>query len=127
MIETLQVKGARVRGAVDRDGARSALVEVDTEAYGTGGLLAFFGPSADDEREFEMNAIVHNDASRDIDWFDNSNHLAYEDVSVGLFEAASMKTDWGQREAFEEQVLSTAGVKESIAQLGIAGRFATGV
>ncbi|MFC4099945.1 hypothetical protein [Paenibacillus xanthanilyticus] len=115
MIETLQVKGARVKGAVDRNGTRCALVEVDTEAYGTGGLLAYFGPSADDE--YDLSAIVHNDASRDIDWFDNSSHLAYEDVSIGLFETASMKTDWGQREAFKEQVLACAGVREEMAGL----------
>ncbi|TYP73888.1 hypothetical protein [Paenibacillus methanolicus] len=117
MIDSLQVKGARVRGVIDRDGMRCALVEVDTEAYGAGGLLAYFGPSADEA--FEMTAIVHNDASRDIDWFDNSSHLAYEDVSIGLFETASMTTDWGQREAFKEQVLSAEGVREGIARLYI--------
>lgn len=117
MIETLQVKSARVRGAVDREGTRCALVEVDTEAYGAGGLLAYFGPSS--EGEYDLAAIVHNDASRDIDWFDNSSHLAYEDVSIGLFETESMKTDWGQREAFKEQVLAAEGVREQIARLDI--------
>ena len=78
-------------------------------------LLAFFGRSQDND--YDLVAIVKKDAAAEIDWYDNSMHCAYPDISMELFETRTMKTDWGQRETFKEQVLTFPGIREELQRL----------
>ncbi|AZN42324.1 hypothetical protein [Paenibacillus albus] len=109
------VTDAHVRRAVDRDGLRTCEVEVHTNDGSTPELLVYFGASRDND--YDMVAVVQNDAKAEIDWYDNSMHSAFTDVSDELFDTPTMKTDWGQRETFKEQVLSFPGVRADIGRL----------
>ncbi|MFC5652705.1 hypothetical protein ACFPYJ_27020 [Paenibacillus solisilvae] len=111
----MTVTGAHVRRAIDRDGIRCCEVEVRTDQLEAPELLAFFGTSQDND--YDLVAIVKNDASSEIDWYDNSMHSAYSDISMELFETTTMKTNWGERELFKEQVLSYPGVRAELHRL----------
>lgn len=111
----MNVTEAHVRRATDRKGIHCCEVEVRTDDSRSPELLAFFGPSRDND--FDMLAVVRNDADTEIDWYDNNLHQAFSDVSIDLFETSTMKTDWGRRETFKEQVLSYPGVRADIARL----------
>ncbi|SFJ11255.1 hypothetical protein SAMN02799624_03302 [Paenibacillus sp. UNC496MF] len=109
------VKEAHVKGASDRDGLHCAEVEVQTSDAHNPDLLAYFGRSQDND--YDMVAVVRSDARPDADWYDNSLHQAYADVTDELFDTPTMKTDWGERESFKEQVLSYPGVRADIRRL----------
>ncbi|MBM7563814.1 hypothetical protein [Paenibacillus sacheonensis] len=109
------VTEAHVRRAADRDGLHCAEVEVHTSEAQNQDLLAYFGQSADND--FDMIAVVNNDARSDIDWYDNNMHQAFTDITDDLFDTPTMKTDWGERESFKEQVLSYPGVRADIRRL----------
>ncbi|MBW7476180.1 hypothetical protein K0T92_15660 [Paenibacillus oenotherae] len=111
----MNVTEAHVRRATDREGIHCCEVEVRTDDPAAPELLAFFGPSRDND--FDMLAVVNNDANREVDWYDNNLHQAFSDVSISLFQTSTMKTDWGRRETFKEQVLSYPGVRADIARL----------
>ncbi|WP_219838009.1 hypothetical protein [Paenibacillus sp. R14(2021)] len=106
---------AHVRRATDRDGIHCAEVEVQTNDTQTPELLAYFGQSLDND--YDMIAVVNNDASSEIDWYDNNMHQAFTDISDDLFDTPTMKTDWGERESFKEQVLSYPGIRADIRRL----------
>ncbi|QHW34132.1 hypothetical protein GZH47_27280 [Paenibacillus rhizovicinus] len=109
------VTEAHVRRAAERNGLHCAEVEVMTSDTENQDLLAYFGPSKDND--FDMVAVVNNDARSDVDWYDNSMHQAYADVTDTLFDTPTMKTDWGERESFKEQVLSYPRVRADIRRL----------
>ncbi|BBH19179.1 hypothetical protein Back11_05240 [Paenibacillus baekrokdamisoli] len=111
----MKVIEAYVRRAVDRDGIHCCEVEVHTDQQESPELLAFFGTSLDND--YDLVAIVRNDASTEVDWYDNSMHSAFSDISMELFETSTMKTDWGEREFFKEQVLSYSGIREELNRL----------
>ncbi|WP_308634798.1 hypothetical protein [Paenibacillus silvisoli] len=111
----MNVTDARVRRATDREGIHCCEVEVHTDDAGSPELLAYFGASRDND--YDMIAVVKNDARSEIDWYDNNMHTAFADVSDELFDTPTMKTDWGERESFKEQVLSFPGIRAEIGRL----------
>lgn len=111
----MQVIEAHVRRAIEREGIRCAEVEVETDEASTPVVLAYFSLSKDND--FDMQAIVENDANRETDWFDNNMHQAFKDMTVSAFQNVNMKTDWGAREAFKQQVLSSSRVRTELIRL----------
>ncbi|WP_424768106.1 hypothetical protein [Paenibacillus sp. sgz302251] len=111
----MQVIEAHVRQAVERDGIRCGEVEVKTDEAGAPNVLVYFSLSQDND--FDMSSIVRNDANAETDWFDNNMHQAFEEITVNAFQNVNMKTNWGAREAFKEQVLSSGRVREELAAL----------
>jgi hypothetical protein len=111
----MNVTDARVRRMVERQEGRCCEVEVHTDREDSPGLLAYFGPSQDND--FDMVAIVQSDAKTEIDWYDNPVHSAFEEVTTQLFETSTMKTDWGRREAFKQQVLAYPGIRAELSRL----------
>lgn len=109
------VTEAHVRRAADRDGLHCAEVEVRTSDAQTPELLVYFGHYRDDD--YDMIAVVSNDARSEIDWYDNGLHQAFADLTDALFDTPTMKTDWGERETFKDQVLSYPGVRADIRRL----------
>ncbi|MBP3961440.1 hypothetical protein [Paenibacillus lignilyticus] len=109
------VTDARVRRAVKREGVPSCEIEVHTNDAGMPELLAYFGASRDND--YDMIAVVKNDAKTEIDWYDNNMHNAFTNVTDELFDTPTMKTDWGERESFKEQVLSFPGIRAEIGRL----------
>jgi len=111
----MNVTEAKVRGKAERNEGRCCEVEVHTDRPETPELIAYFGPSSDND--FDMVAVVRSDADEAADWFDNSMHNAYEDIAIELFETSTMKTDWGRRETFKEQILSYPGIRTELGRL----------
>ena len=111
----MKVIHAHVRRIVHREGQRCCEVETHTDSEEYPELLVCFGSSRDND--FDMTAVVKNDAATEIDWYDNNIHSAFTDVTIGLFETSTMKTNWGKREDFKEQVLSFPGVRAEIGAL----------
>ncbi|QYR23345.1 hypothetical protein KZ483_10760 [Paenibacillus sp. sptzw28] len=108
----MNVTNAHVRRTVERDGVRCCEVEVHTGSSETPELLAFFSESLDND--YDMVAVIKNEAATEIDWFDNNLHNAFTEISVDLFETVTMKTDWGRRETFKQQILSYPGVRAEL-------------
>lgn len=111
----MQVIEAHVRRAIERDGIRCAEVEVETDDTSAPAVLAYFSLSKDND--FDMQAIVENDANKETDWFDNNLHQAFKDMTISAFQNVNMKTDWGAREVFKEQVLSSGRVRAELTRL----------
>ncbi|CAM4120441.1 hypothetical protein L1N85_02680 [Paenibacillus alkaliterrae] len=111
----MQVVEAHVRRAVRWGGIPCGEVEVTTDEAGAPVVLAFFSLSKDND--FDLQAIVRNDADTETDWFDNNMHQAFQDMTVDVFQNVNMKTDWGARESFKEQVLSSGKVREELKRL----------
>lgn len=111
----MQVIEAHVRGAVQHGGIRCGEVEVTTDDAKAQVVLAYFSQSEDND--FDLQAIVRNEADTITDWFDNNMHHAFEDITISAFRNINMKTDWGARESFKVQVLSSGRVREELARL----------
>ncbi|GGG20673.1 hypothetical protein [Paenibacillus abyssi] len=111
----MNVVGAHVRRAVNKDGARCGEVEVRTDDPARAEMLVYF--SASQDNDYDMHSIVHNDAAAEIDWYDNNMHNAFEEISGNLFESDEMKTKWGEREVFKEAILSFGNVRADLAEI----------
>ncbi|AJY76012.1 hypothetical protein [Paenibacillus beijingensis] len=111
----MNVIEAHVRRSVERDGATCGEVEVHTDDPQCENVLAYFSNSGDNE--FDLVSIVRNDADFLTDWFDNSMHTAFEEISMQWFENRNTKTDWGRRETFKLQVLESGQVREYLHRL----------
>ncbi|WP_274649887.1 hypothetical protein [Paenibacillus humicola] len=111
----MNVTEASVLRKTEREGKPCCEVKVRTDRPDSPELLVYFGPSRDND--FDLLAIVRKDAETVIDWFDNGLHNAYADVTIELFETSTMKTDWGRRETFKEQVLSQPGIRAGLGRL----------
>ncbi|MFC4776417.1 hypothetical protein ACFO9Q_06475 [Paenibacillus sp. GCM10023252] len=110
----MHVIDAHVRRAVDRDGLRCVEVEVQTDSPEAESVLAYFSSSLDND--YDLQAVVRNDANTAIDWYDNNMHQAFENITNELFENENVKTDWGARESFKEQVLAHGDVRDGLAR-----------
>lgn len=109
------VTEAHVRRAADRDGQPCAEVGVVTNDAQFQELLAYFGPSRDND--FDMVAVVSGDDASTGHRDAGLTRLACADITDELFDTPTMKTDWGERESFKEQVLSYNGVRADIRRL----------
>lgn len=111
----MQVLEAFVQRAVDKDGIRCAEVEVKTDSTAVPDVLVYFAASPGND--FDMVEIIRTEADFEVDWFDNTMHRAYENVTNEWFANMNMKSDWGTREAFKEQVLASGEVRTELAKL----------
>ncbi|MGN7453176.1 hypothetical protein ACTHPH_00015 [Paenibacillus pasadenensis] len=111
----MNVLEAHVARSLEKDGTPCAEVQVRTDDPQCEQVLAYFSLSAD--QDYDLVSIVRDDADLLTDWFDNSMHTAYEDITMQWFENESLKTDWGRRETFKQQVLASGQVREDLREL----------
>ncbi|WP_281885922.1 hypothetical protein [Paenibacillus sp. YYML68] len=102
---------AECKRVLERNDTLCADVEVIIEGK-EHHLIALFAESKDND--YDMIMVLRKDASREIDWYDNDLHAAYEDVTEELFQDQHGETHWGEREKFKEQVLSFGSVRADI-------------
>ncbi|OUM96120.1 MAG: hypothetical protein A9Z00_07225 [Thermobacillus sp. ZCTH02-B1] len=102
----MDITEARVRGTVRLDGRTCAEVEVLTDGPDAPGLLVYFAEKAGGG--LEMVRVVENDASREIDWYDNPLHQA----AVNRTDAYRSAAAAGDGGSFEERVLHFGSVRE---------------
>lgn len=107
----MTVREARFRRALDRGGRKVAEVEVDAGDGRNDRLLAYF--CVGDDGRFKLANVLHNDADAQVDWFDNSLHRAFSDVTPQLFSGPDHigATD---RDSFAAEVLSREGIEEAL-------------
>lgn len=87
--------------------------DVEIKAAGVEGtLVAVF--TATKGGDIDLKHVYRNDASREIDWYDNNLHDAYTDVSKELFGLASSELKWGTREEFKEGILGFGSIREEL-------------
>jgi hypothetical protein len=111
----VEVQHAALRRTTTKDGRFCGEVEVLTNDADTPKVLAYL--AAAEDGDYEMVAIVANDADTEIDWYDNPLHQAFTDRAE-WFESAEMESGLGGggREAFKEQVLSFGSVRDDLAR-----------
>jgi len=107
----MDVKDARFRRTAYRDGVLCGEVEVKTDHPGTPVVLAYF--RAAQRGDYELAALVGNDADRDIDWYDNNLHQAFVDLDDNWL-LASGPGSGVDREAFARRVLAIGSVREDL-------------
>lgn len=105
------IKQVNIVHFTERNDVRCADVEVKADGI-KGSLLVEF--TATKDNNFDMRHVYRKDASNEIDWYDNNLHEAFEDVSEELFSNKGLDKEWGEREAFIEEVLSFGSIRKEL-------------
>jgi len=104
---------ARYCRVVDRGGQRLAEVEVYTGHTDDPQYLAYFGacPNGD----YRLEQVLVNDADTEVDWFDNSLHSAFSDVTPQIFSSPD-HVGLLNHDEFTSQLLAYEGIKDALDQ-----------
>jgi hypothetical protein len=107
----IKVQQAQFRRVLERGGHSFAEVEVITDNPQRSQLLAYFrnGPNS----TYTLTRLLTNDADREVDWFDNSLHSAFEDVTAPMLSSPDHLAN-DDRDEFVAQILSCDGIEESL-------------
>jgi hypothetical protein len=136
-----KINHARFLRSVETDTATTAEVEFALEGEATGNdatnkYVAVLKKNGDNP--YRLDRIMKHDASREIDWFDNSAHEAYTDVTSALFGRETSDTHvefasevFGEtagdtneaKSRFVRQLLEHEGVCEDMECRGISSVF----
>ncbi|QJD81756.1 hypothetical protein [Cohnella herbarum] len=107
----MKVREAQFRRILDRGGQRLAEVEVFTDHQHDTQMLAYFRMGKEDS--YPLVKLISNDASEEIDWFDNSLHSAFDDVTKSFFSSPD-HLGANDRDEFASQILAYTGVSEAL-------------
>lgn len=109
----IKVQEAQFRRVLERGGQSFAEVEVFTDNSQRPQLLAYFrnGPNS----TYTLTRLLTNDADREVDWFDNSLHSAFEDVTAPMLSSPDHLAN-DDRDEFVAQILSYDGIAEALAR-----------
>lgn len=106
-----KIKQANIVRFTERNDVRCADIEVKAEGIKEI-LLVEFTPAKDND--FDMSHVYRKDASNEIDWYDNNLHEAFKDVYEELFNNNEHDKEWGEREAFIEEILSFGSIRKEL-------------
>ncbi|WP_020615907.1 hypothetical protein [Paenibacillus daejeonensis] len=107
----MNVLRASLRRIVNRGGVICGEVEVKTDDPECPVMLAYMAPAYSDE--YEMIAVLGNDADMEIDWYDNNLHDAFTDQTTELLQDAGGSEGM---ESFKAQILASGVVREDLAR-----------
>jgi hypothetical protein len=109
----MEVRQAQFRRVLDRGGQVFAEVEVLTDHQHGSQLLAYFRSGEDGS--YPLVQLISNDADTEIDWFDNSQHTAFQDVTASTLSTPDHlgKVD---RDQFASLILAYPGVAEALSR-----------
>lgn len=105
------IRKARYNRVLDRGGHRIAEVEVFTGHPRDPQFLAYF--SVCSNGAYRLDNVLANDAETEIDWFDNSMHSAFSDVTPQIFSNPDHVGLFNHDE-FTAQLLAHEGIKEAL-------------
>ena len=108
----IEVQHAALRRTLTKNGRLCGEVEVLTNDAELPKALAYFAAAG--EADYDIVAIVANDADTEIDWYDNPLHQAFANRADWLPEEQA--PGWSERESFKEQVLAFGSVREDLAR-----------
>ncbi len=106
----MQVRDAVYRGIVDSNGHKLAEVAVRTDEPGDPAYLAYFRKGL---KGYQLVRVMADRSDRELDWFDNNLHAAYEDVTAALFTGPSHMAE-NDRDEFARQVLGVGEVRQKL-------------
>ncbi|RED64078.1 hypothetical protein [Cohnella lupini] len=107
----MKVREAQFRRVLDRGGQPFGEVEVSTDHPRDPQMLAYFRATSDSE--YALVNLISNDADYEVDWFDNSLHSAFEDVTKPLFSSPDHMSV-NDRDEFAAQILAYPGIAEAL-------------
>src|SRR5262245_54801286 len=107
----MTVREARYRRTLDRRGTKVAEVEVNTGDGPNSQLLAYF--CVGEDGAYKLSNVLVNDAATEVDWFDNSEHRAFSDVTPQLFSGPD-HIGAIDRDSFAAQVLAWEGIEDAL-------------
>lgn len=107
----MKVREAQFRRVVARDGQSLAEVEVFTDHARDPQMLAFF--RMDEKGSYPLVRLIANHADYEVDWFDNSLHSAFEDITKPTFSSPDHLSTI-DRDEFSAQILAYPGVVEAL-------------
>lgn len=108
----MNVLRASVRRIVNRGGVLCGEVEVKTDDPECPVMLAYMAPAYSDE--YEMIAVLGNDADMEIDWYDNNLHDAFTDQTIQL--SAMSSEGMEGMESLKQQILTSGVVRDDLAR-----------
>lgn len=108
------IKDAKIRRMLEYDGAPCAEVGVLPGAAGDPALLVYI---VEDKREegFEIIRILTNDADTETDWYDNSLHDAFVDVTATAFTGSPIMSPEEEKNKFQRELLIFGDLKKQLA------------
>lgn len=107
------IQDAKFVGVKERGDKKYLDVEVLLQGRETP-LLATFALNG---RRPELAQVYGKDVSQTVDWYDNSLHDAYLDVTAEMFDNGRGELFLGSRDDFTESVMSWPDVRREIASL----------
>jgi hypothetical protein len=105
------IKDAKLARISERNDIRCADVEVRMEGSDDV-FVAEFRLSKDNT--LDMSHIYRKEASREVDWYDNNLHQAYQGVTMDLFDNNGQEINWGERENFKQQIVGCGTLEQDI-------------
>lgn len=102
-----KIRHAKFLKSVEAEGTKTAEVEFAWEGdFGAGmeGDRYVAVLKKEGDAPFKVERVMKNDVDYELDWFDNANHQAYQDVTEQLFDGKP-GTDSADRERFVRDVL----------------------
>ncbi len=111
-----KINNARFIRSVETDGKIIAEVEFSMELTGqpmeggeAGAEQKFVAVLENDgDQSYNLRKVYKNDSDMDLDWYDNTEHQAYTDVTISMFGDSQLSKD---RESFVHDVLECEGVR----------------
>lgn len=111
-----KIKNARFMRSVEAEGKVLAEVEFSIELNGTTLNMNSMNKEQkyvailenDGGSSYNLRQVYKNDSDMDIDWYDNTQHQAYIDVTNSMFGDSQLNMD---RESFVLDVLDCEGVR----------------
>ncbi|MBB6672311.1 hypothetical protein [Cohnella nanjingensis] len=109
----LNVRHAMFRRVLERGEQRYAEVEVHTDAPRDPELLAYF--RREGNGSFQLVRVISHAADHEWDWFDNSMHAGYQDVTARMFNGPSHGAP-DDRHAFGRRILEREDIQAELAR-----------
>lgn len=63
---------------------------------------------------YDLIRLIRNDADTELDWYDNSMHQAYIDVTMQAFEGSFFLTADEERDLFLRDLISFGNIEEDL-------------
>ncbi|MDO7906914.1 hypothetical protein Q5741_10860 [Paenibacillus sp. JX-17] len=110
------IKEAGIRRITEVDGVPCAEVEVHPGAADDPQLLVYVARTSGETggEGYEIKRLIRNDADLALDWYDNSLHSAFEDVTAEAFTNTALYTAEQERGKFLHEVLGYGNLRQEI-------------
>lgn len=110
------IKGAEYRRMDEHQGRPCAVIQVYPGAVGDPDLFVYVARAADGNG-YEIIRMIRSDADLEIDWYDNSLHQAFAEVTEERFGDRGWPEAEVQRKEFLQNLLANEQIAARLRQL----------